>query len=716
MQAKRITIFLAALALLAAGLTPAIAQSLDPTSIPKYASPLTIPPAMPKVLSTQQFDSYAISVRQFKQQMLPQGLPKTTVWGYGSTFHPGTFNTPAFTIEAKVDKPVFVNWANELVDSKGKFLPHLLPVDATLHWANPPGGNMGKDRRPPADPTDPYWTDPYIDANRRYTGPVPIITHLHGAHVRPDSDGYPEAWYLPNAKNIPAMYAQKGTHYDTVLPTLRGSAIFKYSNDQRATTLWFHDHSLGMTRLNVYAGPTGFYLLRGGADDVVTKVGGGLAKLPGPAPKLNDPKGARYYEIPLAIQDKSFNADGSLFFPADRAFFEGLLPSDFVAPFFFPDAACTGPSDVAPIWNPEFFGNAMVVNGKTWPFQNVEPRRYRFRLLNASDSRFLNLSLQAYNKRGVALGEIPFYVIGTDGGFLPEVVQVQTGTYTILPGGAPTSFASPDQALLIALAERMDVIVDFSALPPGTAKVRMLNTGPDEPFGGFPAPASNPDTTGQVMEFRLVPLASPDNSTPPQNLILPAPAVMPPVNNTRKLSLNEEESATVKVLTNPDGSWATPVQLACDNPDAVPFGPTAAKLGTVDAGGFPMPMPWMDPISENPAMGDTEVWEIYNFTADAHPIHVHMVQFEVINREQLATDTDGMSLQPAQLTGSVTDPEPWESGRKDTVIVYPGQLTRIRATFDIEGLFVWHCHILSHEDNEMMRPYHVGPIPLPPGM
>lgn len=140
-----------------------------------------------------------------------------------------------------------------------------------------------------------------------------------------------------------------------------GTAVFQYDNDQPASTLWFHDHTLGMTRANVYAGPAGFYLLRGGANDLPPGV------LPGPAPARGDPPGTRYFEIPLAIQDRSFNADGSLFYPDSRAFFDG-----FTGPYV-PD------SDVSPIWNPEVFGNAMLVNGKTWPFLEVEPRRYRLR-------------------------------------------------------------------------------------------------------------------------------------------------------------------------------------------------------------------------------------------------------------------------------------------------------------------------------------------------
>jgi spore coat protein A, manganese oxidase len=324
--------------------------SLEPLSIPKYATPLVIPPAMPRtrkltVRGGKNIDYYEIAVRQFQQQVLPAGLPPTTVWSYGSANHPGSFNFPAFTIEAKWRAPVRVKWINDLKDPlSGQYLPHLLAVDPTLHWANPGGGLDGRDMRPSFSNTP----DPY-------TGPVPIVTHLHGASgVGDESDGYAEAWYLPDAVNIPAGYATVGTWYDffkSKFQTLRsaghpsdtwqpGTATFQYPNDQRASTLWYHDHTLGMTRLNVYAGPAGFYVLRGGPDDSLIDTRTGTAAiLPGPAPALGDRAGMKYYEIPLAIQDRSFNGDGSLFYPDTREFFDEIAGP--YIPF----------TDISPIWN-----------------------------------------------------------------------------------------------------------------------------------------------------------------------------------------------------------------------------------------------------------------------------------------------------------------------------------------------------------------------------
>jgi spore coat protein A, manganese oxidase len=640
--------------------------TLPPGSIPKYTTPLVIPPAMPRTskMTTQgrAGDYYEIAVRQFQQHILPQsmGLPPTTVWSYGSVTYPATFNYPAFTIEARWQQPVRVKWMNQLVDANGNYLPHLLPIDQTLHWANPPGGPGG---------TDTEGLDPMP-----YGGPVPIVTHLHGGHSGEESDGFPEAWFLPAASNIPAGYATVGSHYDTFKakaealygqPWTPGSAVFQYDNDQAAATLWYHDHTLGMTRSNVYAGPAGFYLLRGGPGDKVLDQKGKPAVLPGPAPTLGDPAGTKYYEIPIAVQDRSFNEDGSLFYPDNRAFFEGLnqppTPPYLDIPFI-PDQACDSlPSDISPIFNPEFFGNTIVVNGKTWPFLEVEQRRYRLRFLNGCNSRFLILKMS---------NGLPFWQLGAEGGFLPAPVQV-------------------DQ-LLLGLAERADVIVDFTDVPVGTSIV-LQNLGPDEPFGELhepPEPVADPNTTGQVMQFRVVQRTSPDKSTPPNQLVLPAPPPLPPATTTRQVSLNEEDSQTVRVSTDENEN----VVLDCSAGGA--FGPRFALLGTVD-GGAGVSLRWDDPITETPAVGATEVWEMYNFTEDAHPIHIHEITFQVLERQPFG--------------GAVRGPEIWETGRKDTVIAYPGEITRVKGTYDRAGLFVWHCHIVEHEDHEMMRPYRVGP-------
>jgi FtsP/CotA-like multicopper oxidase with cupredoxin domain len=311
----------------------------------------------------------------------------------------------------------------------------------------------------------------------------------------------------------------------------------------------------------------------------------------------------------------------------------------------------------------------MMVNGNTWPFQVVEQRRYRFRFLNGCQSRFLILD---FNE----IPGIEVWQIGNEGGFLAAPVNMT---------------ADHDNRILMGLAERADVIVDFTNVPLG--RHVLANVGPDEPFGGG-VPGSdfeiaNPETTGQVMEFRVVPAAAVDPTTPPRFLGLPAITPLPVAVRTRPLGLIEKAGTGE------------------DHEGEEVEGPIEAVLGTIEAG-LPVEHLWMDPVTENPGVGDTEIWELYNTTADAHPMHVHEVTFAVVDREGLAMDGEDPEL-PLRTNGSVTPPEPWETGFKDTVIAYPGQVTRIKATFATPGQYVWHCHIVEHEDNEMMRPYRIGP-------
>jgi FtsP/CotA-like multicopper oxidase with cupredoxin domain len=646
--------------------------TLDPGLVPKYATPLLIPPVMPKagtikIKGGKDADYYEISMKQISQQILPAPLPATTVWGYGAIAAADRrglllHNAPSLTIEARAGTPVRVKWINDLKDGNGNYLPHLLPVDPTLHWANPPGGIDSRDSRPT-----------FAETPGRYTGPVPIVTHVHGSvGVADDSDGYAEAWYLPAlaADKLPAGSATNGTWYDFFAGKAAaaygvtwgpGFATFQYANANRASTLWYHDHALGMTRLNVYAGPAGFYIVRGGPDGdgaVLDSRTGMAAVLPGPAPKDNDkfPPNKTYYEIPIAIQDRSFNDDGSLFYPDTRAFFDDATALD---PGYIPS------TDLSPIWNPEFFGNMMMVNGNTWPFLKVEQRRYRFRFLNGCQARFLIL-----NFAGIPGVEV--WQIGNEGGFL----------------AAPVNLSALGNTLLMGLAERADLIVDFTNVPIGNYVLG--NLGPDEPFGGgvpgLDFDVADVATTGQILQFNVVPALAPDLTTPPQFLALPALVPLPAPIRTRQLALLEEMS----------GFWD---------------GPAAALLGTVDDSGKAVHQMWADPVTENPSVGDTEVWELYNFTADAHPMHVHEVVFEVVDRQPITFKEHMGHVTEVQLTPNVParPPEAWESGYKDTVIAYPGEVTRIRAQFITPGQFVWHCHIVEHEDNEMMRPYRIGP-------
>lgn len=599
--------------------------TLDLHTVPKFVTPLVVPPAMP----TSGRNSYSIAVREFMQQMLPAGYPPTKVWGYGSTTDAATFHSPTYTIEAERGVSIEVTWINELQNATGNYLPHLLPVDPTLHWANPAGP---RDMRPRFEATP-----------GPYTGPVPIVAHVHGmANVEDWSDGYAEAWYLPAAANIPPGFFTTGTWYDFFKAKSGGAgwgpgrATYRYPNTQRPAMLWFHDHALGLTRLNVYAGLAGLYVIRSTnpADHPTVAGSNAAATLPN-----------GIYEIPLAIQDRSFNADGSLFYPASRTAF------DRYAGPYIPATA------VPPIWVPEFFGHCMVVNGRTWPYREVEPRRYLLRILNGCNSRFLILTFSDQKAR--------MWQIGTDGGYLRAPVRLTQ--------------------LVLAPSERADVIVDFADFAPGDAVI-LQNIGPDAPYrGGDDGEAADPRTTGQIMQFRIG--ARPpgqDPTTLPDQLVMPA---IPTLEGGRERPLALIES----MATTPSGEEF----------------PAEVVLGTIDPA-LPLPagitaLKWHDDITENPASGDIETWALYNYTADAHPMHVHEVLFQVISHQ-------AFDRHSGKLVGQPRKPRPEENGWKDTVTALPGEVTRVRMRFVKEGQYVWHCHIVEHEDNEMMRPFRIGPM------
>jgi len=362
---------------------------------------------------------------------------------------------------------------------------------------------------------------------------------------------------------------------------------------------------MGITRLNVYAGLAGFYLLRDEWEN-----------------GLNLPSGV--YEIPLVIQDRSFYSDGSLYYPSN------------------PDSVEEGGGIL-----PEMFGDFILVNGAVWPFLDVEPRKYRLRLLNGSDSRFYNLFLPG----------VKFYQIGSDGGLLNS--PVLTNRIVIGPG------------------ERIDIIVDFSTVP-GQELILKNNARSPYPFGETP----NSRTTGQIMAFRVATtLTEPDTSVLPTNL-RPSPiAALGISDKTRQLILFEGED---------------------ENDRLKPM------LGTVADG----PLNFMDEITENPAMDAIEEWEIYNTTPDAHPVHLHLVHFQVMNTQKFNVHKfiPG-NAESIQFNGQAKEPSAVNAGLKDTFVVLPGEVARVKAVFDKEGLYVWHCHILSHEDYDMMRPFYVGDMP-----
>ena len=446
---------------------------------------------------------------------------------------------------------------------------------------------------------------------------MPIVTHVHGAvGVGDESDGYAEAWYLPAANNIPAGYATEGTWYNFFAGKAAaqfgvtwgpGFAIFQYPNAEPRL-----DHLVPRPRAGHDAPER---LCRPGRLLHHPRRSGGRrrrARQPlrhdgraaGPAPKENDkfPPNKTYYEIPIADPGPLVQHRRLAVLPGHAR----VLRRHHQAPYI-PD------TDISPIWNPEFFGNMIMVNGNTWPFQTVEQRRYRFRFLNGCQSRFLILDFS--NIPGVEVWQI-----GNEGGFLAAPVNLT---------------ATNGNRLLMGLAERADVIVDFTNVPVGNYVLG--NVGPDEPFGGgvpgVDFAVADPATTGQVMQFRVVPAVAPDPTTPPQFLVLPPITPLPAATVTRPLALIEEMSDVLRRTLRSEALLGH-----------------RGRRSERRARHLDPALMWMDPVTENPAVGATEVWELYNATADAHPMHIHEIVFEVVNRQDIFDRRRGLrQLQVARV-------------------------------------------------------------------
>jgi len=663
----------------------------DPALQPKFST--LVPNALdPTFIYDVKKGKTKISVGQAVQMTGLVGsdgatpLP-TTVWGYGDKQF---FTWPGRTFQVKSNEPLEVKWENRLVDDFGNPLPYLLTgkdntsigsgdytgrpvVDTSLHWA--------------------YSLQGY-EVYDIATNGVPIVAHVHGGHSDSIYDGNPEFFFSPGWGVRGPQWVDKK---------------YVYQNDQPAGTVWYHDHALGITRLNVYAGMAGFYIIR---DDFDTGLPGNPLDLP-----------AYPYEAAFAIQDKMFKDNGELFYPA--------FPGDpFYADFITGEGAIL-PPDIFPGGGPtglaEFFGDHMVVNGMIWPKMNVEPRNYRLRFLNGCDSRFLALQFFEVPAGATdftsATGPLPFSVVGSDQGL----------------ASSPTTLTT----LLSETGSRYDVIFDFKTATPGN-RVIVKNIAGDEPFGGdIPGPQMFGETD-RIMAFDVVlPLdtAVPDVSPKGINF----GPVIPPATRLRKVALFEgtDEFGRLQPLLG----TAEPATDFAGNPVNWPATPEYVNAGLV--GQMEGSIAWHSPTTENPALDTTEEWEIWNVTGDAHPVHLHLVNFEILGRQAIvwdsATNEEDRVLDPTGVTapaphgdgtylvtqsvvqhngllgngfrivnltyGAAIPPpaEYVENAPKDMVTALPDQITRIKATFDKPGRYVWHCHILSHEDHEMMRVMHVGP-------
>ena len=498
-----------------------LAQFVDPLPIPQIAksTELRTSPADPAV----KLPYYRIAMREFSSK-LHRDLKPTRQWGYGGA-------SPGPTFETRSGQGLLVEWVNELPAA------HFLPIDHSIHGAE-------------ADKPE-----------------VRTVVHLHGAKAPPESDGYPESWFVGGK-----------------------SALCHYPNRQEAAMLWYHDHALGINRLNVFAGLLGMFLVRDEFED-----------------GLDLPHGK--YEIPLAIFDRIFDLESQLNYPVS--------------------------GDTKKPWTPEVFGEAILINGKLFPYLEVEPRPYRFRVLNGSNARFYHLSL-SMPAGSMPAGSLPaglsFHQIGTDQGLLAAPVKIDRAS--ISPG------------------ERADLIVDFSGLA-GSNVILKNDILP-------------------VLQFRVAKGTS-RNSKPLPEKLRPVVKIAESVAiKTRRLSLVEVDDQVQR-----------PVTMLLNNAH------------------------WSMPVTENPVLDSTEIWELVNTTDDAHPIHLHLVRFQILDRRPFSIDAFWGEDQ-VKYKGPPIPPEASEAGWKDTVRADPGMVTRIIAKFEgFTGRYVWHCHILEHEDNEMMRPFEV---------
>lgn len=475
---------------------------------------------------------------------------------------------PGPLFEVDRGKAIDVEWVNELP------LQHLFPVDHEIHGAIPPAPD------------------------------VRTVPHLHGARTDSTSDGLPENWFTPGH-----------------------SVLYHYPNDQPAAPLWYHDHALGITRLNVYAGLSGFYFIH---DEQELRLG-----LP-----------SGDHEIPLILQDRTLDDRGQLLY----------LPT-----------ADNGNTLPPGVWGPQFFGNLPLINGAIYPYLEVEPRPYRLRVLNAANSRFFRLYLNLARDPTDVPSLVKFHQIGSDGGLLSAPVTMQK--------------------ILLAPAERADLIVDFSELEGKT--ITLMNDAP-APYPGWDLLGPLHPPLYELMQLRVIlPLSSAGKrygfpSFPAVQRINPKESIL-----TRDFVLRD--------CTNQPG----PGQSAA----GATFCSSATRPGMLINGrGYDAP------ATELPKMNSTETWRFINTTDDAHPMHLHLVQFQILERQGF--NGSALTRGSLELIGLVRQPPPGEMGWKDTAVVDPGEVLTILVRFEgYTGKYVFHCHVAEHEDNDMMRPFIVMPSP-----
>jgi len=620
----------------------------------KFVWPLPLPGAGIQVaqkdaLSTATLDHYSISIKEFTQQLHPDLPNPTRLWGYYDTTAGGTQTHLGSIIIAKQNTPVQITFTNELLNA------HPLPVDTSV-----PGAETGQ------------------LVNR-------VAVHLHGGKVPWISDGGPFDWWAPDGTTGPSFLNNQVLNPGAGL----NQAEYYYPMNESARLLWYHDHAFGITRLNAYAGIASGCLVRDAFEQNLINT----FSIPGFIPGT---------EIPLVIQDKTF-FDGTD--TAYTNYVTGALPGDLWYPYVYDPLRwmlMPGPSGPPPIPScvPEAFGDTMLVNGVVYPYVEVEPRKYRFRVLDACNARFCNLKL--YYAQGATFPNSAepnlknpgpnFLQIGNEGGFLSSK-----------PGPAllPNVVMGP--------GERADLIVDFSKVPVGSYLI-LYNDAPspfpagDPLYDFYPGSKKNPviptpgfgPNTRTLLQFRVVPLGQVTGDTakdPKQTAPLKLPQITPLATTLppRDLTLNEDFDQFGRLM-----------QTLGTNVRPDPAKPTFGRA-------------LLDLPTETITAGDTEIWRIFNLTADTHPMHFHLINVQVIGRQPFnAKHYNGTP----SFTGAMLPPAPNETGWKETVRANPGECLMVIAKFDLPTVpfivppsprtggneYVWHCHILEHEEHDMMRP------------
>jgi FtsP/CotA-like multicopper oxidase with cupredoxin domain len=693
----------------AQGLPPA-QTPLPGSAIPQFVDPLPGTDIIDTI--TNPREEIALEMREFGASLLPTGtftpgvVPKTTVWGYLQVGQTERHTHLGPIIINKRGTPTQMRFVNKLGDTtSSNLLAWIRSTDQTLAWADPINDEANACatealQNPGKQPTG--------ACAQNYAGPIPACVHLHGGEVPAWLDGGPDAWYTSDGLHQGHAYY---THPGVLANP--NEAVYRYPNTQEAAPIWFHDHTLGATRLNVYAGLAGGYIIADPDNDPDLGLG----------------------PIPLIIQDRMFDTNGQLFFPAG-------------VPYI--------PNPDHPFWVPEFLGDVILVNGKAWPFLNVEPKRYRFLFVNGSNARTYEMFLtnQATGLNGPAMWQI-----ATDGGYLDAPVKID-----------PNALKPAMSKLVLMPGERADVIIDFNGLPAGTQLLMRNIARAPYPNGATP----NGKTTGRIMQFRVIAQTAPDGSynpalggalrkTPMVRLVNPATGTVAAgvtVQKKRQLTLNEVMGLPITAggIAYPGG----PLEILVNNTKYMGESPRNAPGGLndftpLDVNGN---ITW---YSELPEEGATEQWEIINLTADSHPIHFHLTQVQLLNRQNFdlrkyntayaaayggmvldgfgpplnynAANADGAvggnpALTPF-LKGAPMPPNANEAGWKDTINMLPGQVTRVLVRYAPTDLpattpqagayypfdpnhghgYVVHCHIVDHEDNEMMRPLSVLPNP-----